>query len=61
MRCENLLWKVLTINGQKRDRVWFWEKGVVENKQKDQKTLISLDDVKLNIGLKDSQFSKGVS
>jgi hypothetical protein len=57
---KGLLWKVLTITWQNRDGVWFWKKGIVENRQKDRKTFIVIEDVKLNIGLKDREFSKGV-
>ena len=57
---KGIPWKVLTINWQNREGVWFWKKAVVENRQKDCKTFISIEDVKLNIGLKDREFSKGV-
>lgn len=54
------LWKLLTITWQNRDGVWFWKKAVVENTQNDNKTFIAIEDVKLNTGLKDRDFTKGV-
>ena len=53
------LWKVLTVTWQKRDGVWFWKKAVVDNVQRDNKTFIVIEDVKLNTGLKDREFSRG--
>jgi hypothetical protein len=32
---------------------------VVENREKDTKTFISIEDVKPNIGLKDREFTRG--
>ena len=53
------LWKVLTITWQNRDGVWFWKKAVVENVQSANRTFIVIEDVKLNIGLKDREFTRG--
>ena len=52
-------WKALTINWQNRDGIWFWKKAVVENREQDTKTFISIEDVKHNTGLKDREFTKG--
>ena len=57
---KGVLWKLLTITWQNRDGVWFWKKAVVENVQNDNKTFIAIEDVKLNIGLKDRDFTRGV-
>ena len=53
------LWKLLTITWKNRNGVWFWKKAVVENMQNDNKTFIAIEDVKLNIGLKDRDFTRG--
>ena len=55
-----VLLKLLTITWQNRDGVWFWKKAVVENTQNDNKTFIAVEDVKLNTGLKDRDFTRGV-
>jgi hypothetical protein len=57
---KEVLWKLLTINWKNRDGVWFWKKAVVENMQNDNKTFIAIEDVKLNSGLKDRDFTRGV-
>ena len=51
-------WKVLTIEWQSVSGVWFWKKAVVENFQNNFKTLITIEDVKVNVGLNDREFSK---
>ncbi len=57
---KKVLWKVLNITWQNRDGVWFWKKAVVDNLQSDNKTFIAIEDVKLNTGLKDRDFTRGV-
>lgn len=57
---KEALWKLLTITWKNRDGVWFWKKAVVENVQNDNKTFIAIEDVKLNTGLKDRDFTRGV-
>jgi len=57
---KEVLWKLLTVTWKNRDGVWFWKKAVVENLQSDNKTFIAIEDVKLNIGLKDRDFTRGV-
>jgi hypothetical protein len=57
---KGVLWKLLTITWKNRDGIWFWKKGVVENVQNDNKTFIAIEDVKLNVGLKDRDFTRGV-
>lgn len=55
---KGALWKVLDISWQNVSGVWFWEKAVVENVQSDSKTFITIEDVKVNIGLDDREFAK---
>jgi hypothetical protein len=52
------LWKTLTIKWQNKFGFWFWRKATVENVQNDSKTLISVDDVRVNLGLHDRDFTK---
>jgi len=52
------LWKVLDISWQNASGRWFWEKAVAENVQSDDKTFITIEDVKVNIGLNDREFAK---
>jgi outer membrane lipoprotein-sorting protein len=52
------LWKVLDISWQNTSGRWFWKKAVVENVQSDCKTFITIEDVKVNIGLNDREFAK---
>jgi len=55
---QGTLWKVLTITWQNVSGVWFWKKGVVKNLQEDYTTYISMEDVKLNTGLDEREFTK---
>ena len=52
------LWKVLTITWQNVSGIWFWRKGVVKNVQEDYTTYIVMEDVKLNPGLNEREFTK---
>jgi hypothetical protein len=52
------LWKILHISWQNASGRWFWKKAVVENVQSDDKTFITIEDVKVNIGLHDREFAK---
>jgi hypothetical protein len=49
---------VLTITWQNVSGVWFWRKGVVKNLQEDYTTYIAMEDVKLNPGLNEREFTK---
>ena len=55
---KGALWKVLTITWQNVSGVWFWKKGVVENVQEDYTTYIVMEDVKVNLGLNERDFTK---
>jgi len=52
------LWKVLDISWQNASGLWFWKKAVLENVQSDYKTFITIEDVKVNIGLNDREFTR---
>jgi hypothetical protein len=51
------LWKVLTIEWQNNFGFWFWKKATVENLQTAEKTLITVDDVRVNQGFSDADFT----
>ena len=51
------LWKVLTIEWQNSFGFWFWKKATVENIQTAEKTLITVDDVRVNQGFSDADFT----
>jgi outer membrane lipoprotein-sorting protein len=51
-------WKTLSITWQNKDGLWFWKKAEVENAQSDYKTLIVIEDVKVNVGLHDREFTR---
>jgi outer membrane lipoprotein-sorting protein len=55
---RGMLWKTLSITWQNKDGLWFWKKAVVENAQNDYKTFIIIDDVKVNVGLHDREFTR---
>ena len=52
------LWKTLNIEWQNKFGFWFWKKAVVENVQTGYKTLITIGDVGVNVGLQEKDFSK---
>ena len=52
------LWKTLHIKWQKKFGFWFWKKAEVENVQTDDKTFIIIEDVRVNLGLNDRDFTK---
>jgi outer membrane lipoprotein-sorting protein len=52
------LWKTLNITWQNKDGLWFWKKAEVENAQNDNKTFIIIEDVKVNVGLNEREFTK---
>ena len=51
-------WKTLRITWQTVDGIWFWKKAEVENVQRGYNTFISFEDVKVNVGLHDREFTK---
>ena len=55
---KGALWKTLRIKWQNISGVWFWKEAVVENAQKDYKTFITIEEVKVNVGLNDREFTK---
>ena len=55
---RGMLWKTLSITWQPIMGVWFWKKAEVENAQNDYKTLIVIEDVKVNLGLHDREFTR---
>jgi hypothetical protein len=52
------LWKNLLITWQKKYGLWFWEKAEVTNLVKAYKTFITIEDVRVNIGLPDRDFTR---
>jgi hypothetical protein len=52
------LWKTLNTEWQNRFGFWFWKKAAVENVQTDDKTFITIEDVRVNLGLDDRDFTK---
>ena len=55
---EGQLWKTLHTEWQKKFGFWFWKKAVVENVQTDDKTFITIEDVRVNLGLPDRDFTR---
>ncbi len=51
-------WKILRITWQTVEGIWFWKKAEVENLQRRYTTFISFEDVKVNVGLHDREFTK---
>ena len=52
------LWKNLSITWQKKYGLWFWRKAEVTNLQKAYKTFITINDVRVNVGLPDRDFTR---
>ena len=55
---EGTLWKKLIIEWQDKFGFWFWESAVLENLQTGEKTLITTNDVRVNVGLDDRDFTR---
>jgi hypothetical protein len=53
-----LPWKTLTITWQKKYDLWFWKKAEATNLQEDIKTYITIDDLRVNLGLPDRDFTR---
>lgn len=56
---EGKPWKVLNIEWQNNFGFWFWKKATVDNMQTADKTFITIDDVRVNQGFNDADFTMG--
>ena len=54
---QGALWKTVVIEWQQKFGLWFWKSALVENAQTDSKTTISIDDVRINVGLDERDFT----
>ena len=52
------LWKTALIEWQRKFDVWFWRNVVVENTHTNSKTTIVIDDVRVNVGLDEKDFTR---
>jgi len=52
------LWKVLHVEWQNQFGLWFWENAKITNVQRGYKTTITIDGVRVNLGLPDRDFTK---
>ena len=50
-------WKTLHITWQKKHDLWFWKKGEATNLQEEYKTFITIEDLRVNLGLPDRDFT----
>jgi hypothetical protein len=55
---EGKLWKRLLIDWQNKFGLGFWKKAEAENVQTGLKTYINIEDVRVNLGLRDKDFTK---
>lgn len=51
-------WKTLHITWQKKYDLWFWRKAEATNLQKEYKTFITIEDLRVNLGLPDRDFTR---
>jgi hypothetical protein len=51
-------WKKLHITWQKKYGLWFWKKAEASNLQEEIKTYITIDDLRINLGLPDRDFTR---
>jgi hypothetical protein len=51
-------WKTLYITWQKKYDLWFWRKAEATNLQEEIKTYITIDDLRVNLGLPDRDFTR---
>jgi hypothetical protein len=51
-------WKTLQITWQKKYDLWFWKKAEGTNLQQEFKTYITIDDLRVNLGLPDRDFTR---
>ena len=54
---SGMIWKSLTITWQNKAGLWFWKKAEVENVQNDYRTFIIIEDLQVNVGLHDREFT----
>jgi len=52
------LWKTLHIEWQNKFGLWFWKKAVGKDVQTGDKTFITIEDVRVNVGLHDRDFTR---
>ena len=55
---EGTFWKTIHIEWQDKFGFWFWERAVLENVQTGEKTFITTNDVRVNVGLDDRDFTR---
>jgi len=55
---NGMLWKTLRITWQNKAGLWLWKKAEVENAQNDYKTFIVIEDIRVNLGLHDREFTR---
>ncbi len=55
---EGTLWKTLHIEWQEKFGFWFWKSAVIENVLTGEKTFITTNDVRVNVGLDDRDFTR---
>lgn len=55
---KDVPWKALDIIWQKKHDLWFWKKAEATNLQEDYKTFITIDDLRVNLGLPDRDFTR---
>ena len=55
---EGTLWKTLHIEWQEKFGFWFWRSAVIENVLAGEETFITIDDVRVNVGLDDRDFTR---
>jgi len=51
-------WKTLHITWQNKYDLWFWKKAEATNLQEEIKTYITIDDLRVNLGLPDRDFTR---
>ena len=55
---SGMIWKSLSITWQNKAGLWFWKKAEAANVQNDYKTFIIIEDLQVNVGLDDREFTK---
>lgn len=54
---KGLLWKILRIEWQSKAGFWFWKKALIDNVQSGYRTAITVEDIRINVGLLDRDFT----
>jgi outer membrane lipoprotein-sorting protein len=52
------LWKILHVEWQNKFGLWFWKNAKIKNVQRGYKTTIIIEEVRVNLGLPDRDFTK---